>query len=129
MTGHGPEGAACSLGFTLIEVVGAILLFSVALLMVIQLSGSVGEQLERSAINVELVSLAAERLDSLEAADFSSLSVGTDADTLPVRGESYARIWTISEYNPILLRISVSLQPVDGSGPTFSTESYKAGSW
>ena len=125
-----PDGDhGCSHGFTLIEVVGAVLLFSVALLMVIQLSASVGEQLDRAAISVEIVSLARERMDSLESVAFDSLTVGADSDTMAVRGRSYSRAWSVSLYSPILKELSVSLSPVGGTGPSYSTASYKAGTW
>ena len=129
MSGRRPE-PPCVDGFTLIEVVGAVLLFSVALLMVIQLSGSMATQIERAAVSSEIVSLARARLDSLERLDFDSLTVGTAADTLTVRGFPYRRSSTISTYGPLLLEISVSLTPVTaGDGPSYSTESYKAGEW
>lgn len=129
MTSTSSKGS-CDPGFTLIEVIGAFLIFAVALLMVIQLSGSMGVQMENAAINAELVTLARERLDSLEAVDFDSLSPGQGSDTVSVRGRTYVRSWTVSQYGPLLLQIDVSLEPdsTDG-GPDFSASSFKADAW
>lgn len=107
-----------------------MLLFSVALLMVLQLSGSLATQIQHSAVNSELVSLARERLDSLERLPFDSLAPGTSTDTLTVQGVSYGRSSTIARYGPLLLEISVSMTPVTpGEGPTYSMESFKSGPW
>lgn len=107
-----------------------MLLFSVALLMVLQLSGSLAMQIQHSAVNSELVSLARERLDSLERLSFDSLDSGMSTETLTVQGVSYDRRTTVSIYGPLLREISVSMTPVTpGDGPTYSMESFKAGPW
>lgn len=107
-----------------------MLLFSVALIMVIELSGSMATQLERSAVSSEIVALARERLDSLERLEFDVLETGTETDTLAVQGLSYVRSSTVQSYGPLLLELSVSMTPADpGEGPTYSAESFKAGRW
>lgn len=129
MSRRGEGGARCAGGFTLIEVVGAVLLFSLALILAIQLSGSTGTQLERSAISTEIVTMAQERLDSLQLLPFDSLAPATSADTITVRGRRYVRSWTVARYSPILMELQVSLAPVDGVGPSFTAGSYRMGEW
>ena len=118
------------MGFTLIEVIGALVIFSLGVLMVIQLTTALGKQMQYSAKASELVVRTEERLDSLEALDFDSVTLGTTVDTLTVAGTSYARTVTISEYTSILYRIDVSLAPTPGgSGPSYSATSYLAATW
>jgi prepilin-type N-terminal cleavage/methylation domain-containing protein len=103
-------------GFTLIEVVGALLIFSVGVLMVIQVSS-------------EIVVLTNERLDSLEAAPLASISAGTVADTVSVRGLSYERLVTVTSITAVLARIDVSIAPVEGAGPSHAVTSYTSAAW
>ena len=64
-------------GFTLIEVIGALVIFSAGVLMVMSLTGTLSLRMERAAIRSELAVRGQERLDSLEILDYSALTVGT----------------------------------------------------
>jgi prepilin-type N-terminal cleavage/methylation domain-containing protein len=117
-------------GFTLIEVVGALVIFSLGVLMVIRLSTALERQMRYSATDSELVVRAEERLDSLEALDFDSLAAGTTTDTLTVQGTSYDRTVAVRLVTGVLYQIDVTLSPVSaGAGPTYSTTSYRAAIW
>lgn len=117
-------------GFTLIETIGALLIFTVALGMVIQLSGALGRQLENAAVSSQLVVLAEARLDSLRAVPFEALQAGTDLDTMSVLGRGYEREWTITEQSPLVVRIDVEVRPTEGElGPRYALQSYVAGGW
>jgi hypothetical protein len=99
-------------------------------LMVIQLTQGLAREMKYSAKASELVVRAGERLDSLEALDFDSLSAGTSADTLTVQGTGYARTVTVTSVTAILYQIDVTLSPtVSGGGPTYSATSYRAATW
>jgi len=121
--------SASRAGFTLIEVVGALLIFSVALGAVIQFSGALGRQLEYAAATAEITSLARQKVDSLEDVDFSGLSTGGSADQVSVQGRTYDRAWSVSVVHPLLYEIDVSVTPLSGSGPRVTLESYLTGSW
>lgn len=124
--GSGPSRG----GFTLIEVIGALLIFSVGVIMVLQLTGALTQQMEYAARSSELVARAQERLDSLEALPFDSITVGTRQDTLTVRGISYVRRATVTSVTGVLRRIDVSLAPQNvGEGPSYSATSYAATGW
>lgn len=117
-------------GFTLIEVIGALVIFSLGVLMVIQLTSALGRQMAYSAKASELVVRTEERLDSLEALDFDSISVGTTMDTLTVAGTRYGRTVGISLVTGILYQIDVTLAPLSGgSGPSYSATTYRAATW
>lgn len=119
-----------SRGFTLIEVIGALVIFSLGVLMVLQLSDALGDQMEYAATASEIAVKVQERLDSLEAEPFSSLSAGTGEDTMMVNGTSYTLTATISTVTALLYQIDVDMSPASGySGPTYSATSYSADSW
>lgn len=112
-------------GFTLIEVIGALLIFSVGVIMVLQLTGALSRQMEYAAKSSELVVRAQERLDSLEALPFDSITVGTRQDTLTVRGIRFIRRATITSVTALLRKIDVTVTPLTaGQGPSVSSTSY-----
>ena len=118
------------MGFTLIEVIGALVIFSLGVLMVIQLTTALGRQMQYSAKSSEVVVRAEERLDSLEALDFDSLNLGTTEDTLTLAGTRYGRSVTVSQVTGVLYKIEIELAPLaGGSGPSYSATSYRAATW
>lgn len=106
------------------------MIFSVGVLMVIQLSGALSAQMEYAAKSSELVVRGQERVDSLESVTFSSLAVGTVQQSITVRGVSYRLTATISTVTGVLKRIDVTLTPVTaGTGPSYALTSYAAAKW
>ncbi len=117
-------------GFTLIEVIGALVIFSLGVLMVLSLAGSLSRQMDWAAVTSELVVRAQERLDSLEALPFSSLTPGSTDETLRIRGDSYARTVSVSSVTALMVRLDVSITPMDGAdGPSYSVASYQVSAW
>lgn len=116
-------------GFTLIEVIGALVVFSVGVLMVVRLSTASGVQMRYAGVRSELAVRAAERIDSLEAEPFGGLTPGTDTDTLTVGGIVYTRAVTLTPVTPLLLQVDVDLAPLDGQGPLHSVRSYLSETW
>ena len=123
---RGPSPA----GFTLIEVIGALVIFSVGVLMVLSLAGSLSRQMDWAAVTSELVVRAQERLDSLEAEPYSSLTPGSSDETLRIRGDSYARTVSVTSVTGLMYRLDVSIAPMDGAdGPSYAVTSYQVSSW
>lgn len=116
-------------GFTLIEVIGALVIFSVGVLMIVQLSGALGTQMRYAGARSLLVVHANERLDSLEATPVASLVPGTTLDTLVLEGMEYERSVTVASVTPVLARIVVSIAPTGGTGPSVSITSYASEAW
>jgi prepilin-type N-terminal cleavage/methylation domain-containing protein len=116
-------------GFTLIEVTAALLVFSAGVLMMLGATRSLGQSLERSAINTLITADGQERMDSLVTASFTGLS-GSYADTLTYRGVQYRLTHAITVYSPLVKRIHVRIEPLSGGpGPSFDAVSYKADTW
>jgi len=114
----------------LIEVIGALVIFSVGVLMVIGLSRSLSSTMQYAAASSEIVVLANARLDSLQAEPFDSLTIGSTSDTLRVGGTTYRRVVSVTLVTALLKQIDVSLTPLDaGQHPGYSATSYMANSW
>lgn len=116
-------------GFTLIEVIGALVIFSVGILMVIQVSGALGTQLRYSGARSELAVFANERLDSLESLPLAALSSGTTVDTLTTQGLAYQSTIVVTTLTAVLARIDLSIVPITGQGPSHTVTSYSSAPW
>lgn len=116
-------------GFTLIEVMGAMVLFTGGVLMVMNLATSLGTQLRRSALITELSSVVKEQVDSLEAEGYAGLTVASTTATLSLRGTNYTLTRAITNYSPLVRQITVTLEPAQGSGPNRSYTTYVNTPW
>ena len=107
-----------------------MLIFSMGVLMVIQVSGALGTRMRYAGARSEIVVVANERLDSLAAVPFGSLAAGTTSATVAAEGMTFQSSVTVTTVTPILKRIDVSIAPVaGGSGPTHSVTGYASGGW
>jgi prepilin-type N-terminal cleavage/methylation domain-containing protein len=122
-------GRASVSGFTLIEVLGALVIFSLGVLMVIQVSGALGTQMRYAGTRSEIVVHAAQLLDSLAAEPFASIAVGTRLDTVVVQGAEYMRTLEVATVTPVLKQVEVVLEPLEPRGPSHSVTSYVSAAW
>lgn len=116
-------------GFTLIEVIGALVIFSVGILMVMQIGAALTTQMRYAGTRSQLVVLANERLDSIEAMPFDSVDAGVVQDTVAVQGWSYRRTITVTALTPVLARVEIELVRVDDAGPSHAVTSYTSAVW
>lgn len=116
-------------GFTLIEVLGALVIFSVGVLMTLNLADTMGDQLELAAVRSEMVARARTTLDSLEAIGYADLTLTSVSRDFTFGGVAYEETWTVSRYSPLLLEVEVEMEPESGSGPEHSLTSYVFGEW
>ena len=116
-------------GFTLIEVIGALVIFSIGVLAVIGLGGTLTLQMERSALRSELALVGQERLDSLELVDYTNLTVGTTTSSTSIRGETYTWSVTVSDSTALIRHVAVTGIPSSGSGPSFSGSAFVDRPW
>lgn len=119
-------------GFTLIEVVAALLIFAAGVLAIVNLAGSLAGQVEGAALRSEVVSMAQERIEELERLPYDSLLVGlgTGTRSLTIQGQSYTRTTVISFFNPRTVSLEVTVAPdAGGSGPSQTLISYAYEAW
>lgn len=116
-------------GFTLIEVIAALVIFSVGILMVMQVGGALSTQMRYAGTRSQIVVLANAQLDSIESMPFDSLTVGTVRDTVTVQGWSYERTLVVTSITAVLARVEVQLARVDSLGPRHAVTSFTSAVW
>ncbi len=116
-------------GFTLIEVMGALVVFSLGVLSVVQITGVLSALLERAGLRSEIVVVGQARLDSLELIPYASLTLGATVDTLELRGTEFVCTTTITQPSLLLRQIDFSLVPGTPPGPSFSGSTYVQLDW
>lgn len=119
-------------GFTLIEVVAALLIFAAGVLGAVNLAGALARQVEESALRSEVVAVAQERIEELERLPYDSLvvGVGTGTQSLTIQGLSYTRTTVISLFNPRTVSLEVTVAPdADPAAPTQTLISYAYEAW
>ena len=116
-------------GFTLIEVIGALVIFSMGVLAVVRLAGTLSVQMERASLRSELAFVGQERLDSLELVDYAALTLGTTTSSSSIRGETYDWSVTVSDSTALILHVEVTGIPQSGSGPSFSGSAFVDRDW
>lgn len=113
-------------GFTLIEVMGALVVLAAGVLIVLQITGSLAAQMENSATRSHVVRVGQERLDSLEALPFASLVTGTTTESIQIRGQPFVREVEITQEDILHITVEVSVEPETPPGPTFEATAYVA---
>ncbi len=116
-------------GFTLIEVIGALVIFSIGVLAVIGLGGTLTLQMERAALRSEIALVGQERLDSLELVDYTALTLGTTTSSTSIRGEAYTWSLTVSDSTAVIRHVALSGVPSSGSGPSFRGSAFVNRDW
>jgi len=130
-----PEGSGGKQGgFTLIEVVAALLIFAAGVLAAANLARGLADQVRNAGIRSEVVTAAQERIEQLERLPYDSLlvGVGTGTQSLQIQGLPYTRTTVIS-YPPFgsrILSMRVTVAP-DGSvsAPSQTLISYQYDPW
>lgn len=97
-------------GFTLVEVMVALVILATGALAVTQLSLSVAILMQRSTAKTELITHAENRLEAVQSLDYDSIRAGVTEDTVSVRGKPYVRRITITEPNSRMREIRVDLR-------------------
>ena len=96
-------------GFTLVEVMVALVILATGALALTHLSLSVAMLMQQSTAKTELIALAENRLESVQARDYADIDPGIEEDTVSVRGKQYIRRITITAPNARMREIAVDL--------------------
>lgn len=112
-----PTGGECpggGAGFTVVEVLVALVVLSAGMIGVAGMTASVAEQTRRSAWKTEQALVAQQVVDSIRQAGFASAASG--ADTLPTGGRQWVASWRVSRPSVGLKRVDVRLERHGGLG-------------
>ena len=124
-----PRASRAAAGFTLIEVIGALVILSVALLLTTGLTASLTVQMRQATLMSELVATAQVRLDSLAVLSYSQVPLGVTVDTLELLGTSYVFTQEVVLHSSWLREVRVSLDPQVPPGPDFDFVTYVRPPW
>jgi prepilin-type N-terminal cleavage/methylation domain-containing protein len=116
-------------GFTLIEVLGAMVIFSVGVLMIMSMTTSLSSRFRSNTLRTNIAIVGQVRLDSIAALQYDSVAVGSAVDTLTISNETYTCTMTITQTDPVSRTVQVSLDPLDGTGPRFDGTVYVVRVW
>lgn len=117
--------AACREGFTLIEVIAALVVFAIGVLFTTSLTTALSIQVRDSALRSQVVAEAQQTLDSLSVLPWASLDVGTATDSIRIQGMEYARSIVVAPDAglPRVRTVEVGLVPSVPGGPGFHLSS------
>ncbi len=105
------------------------MIFSLGVLMVMSLTGTLSLRMETAAIRSEISVMGQERLDSLEVIDHDALPVGFTWAVTEVRGSAYYWVITVADSTALARHAKVWLLPSSGSGPSFTGATFVTKSW
>jgi prepilin-type N-terminal cleavage/methylation domain-containing protein len=117
--------ASCRGGFTLIEVIAALVVFAIGVLFTTSLTTALSIQIRDSALRSQVVAEAQQTLDSLIVLPWASLDVGTETHAIQIQGVAYVRSIVVAPdaVLPRLRTIEVGMEPSSQGGPAFKVSS------
>jgi prepilin-type N-terminal cleavage/methylation domain-containing protein len=116
-------------GFTLIEVMGALLILSVGMVAAVRLTTASTERLEYVDRKAMAVRIAGEKVDSLTVAPYAALPPRIWSDTVSRGGDKWLVRYVITQWSTRVRKLEVNAQLVGdtlASGPIFS---YRPDAW
>jgi prepilin-type N-terminal cleavage/methylation domain-containing protein len=126
-----PDGRAtpARAGFTLIEVMGALLILSVAMASALRLATSSTSRLNYVDHRAVAVRVAVERGDSLGALPYASLSPRTWADTVTEASEKWLVRCVVSQWSARVRKVEVRADLVGDTVSSGPLVSFLADTW
>jgi prepilin-type N-terminal cleavage/methylation domain-containing protein len=124
MTSRSVTPSAPRAGFTLIEVIAALVIFAGGVLAVTRISVSLSERLRYAGLRSEVAFETQQLLDSLSAVDYDSVSIGSWVDSLSIQGLTYLSTVTVTQTGVRVRGIQVTTSPASGRGVTFTGTTY-----
>lgn len=117
------------IGFTLIEVTAALVIFAAGVLMTASLAGSLSVQVRKSGLRAGVVASTQEKMEAMERLDYDSFSVGSTVETVTIQGREYERTTVVTAYGTRTRSVEVTVEPVDSDEPSHSLLSYTYDPW
>jgi prepilin-type N-terminal cleavage/methylation domain-containing protein len=116
-------------GFTLIEVIAALVVFSAGVLMVLGLTGVLSQQLNLAGLRSRVAVVVQERLDSMRLVPYDSLTLGTVSDTVMLQGRTFNRTLRVFQTTPLVREVEITVVGADGSGPRMTSSTFVLRPW
>jgi prepilin-type N-terminal cleavage/methylation domain-containing protein len=116
-------------GFTLIEVIAALVVFSLGVLMVLGLTGILTRQLNEAGLQSRVGMVVQERLDSLRLVPYDSLSLEIESDTILLQGRVFRRTSRVLQTTPLVRELEVTVEGADGRGPRMTSSAFVLRPW
>lgn len=113
----------------MIEVMGAMVIFSVGVLMILSMTTSLAARFQSNTLRTNLAIVGQGKLDSIAVLDYDSVSVGEATHQFVLNNQAYTCTMTTSQPDPVSRMVQVSLDPTDGTGPVFDGTVYVARVW
>lgn len=129
MSSPAPIARCRSAGFTLIEVMGALLILSVGMVSALRLATASTSRLNYVDHKAAAVRIASERIDSLAAVPYSGLPPRVWADTVQRGAQKWVNRYTVTQWSTRVRKLEVTtllLGDTLSSGPlaTYLTDSW-----
>jgi prepilin-type N-terminal cleavage/methylation domain-containing protein len=118
-----------SAGFSLIEVMGALLILSVGMVSAVRLASLSMARLRYVDHKAEAVRLAGERLDSLTSLSYGTLAPATWADTVTRGDDRWLVSQTVSQWSTRVRRLQVAAVLVGDTVSSGTITAYLADTW
>jgi prepilin-type N-terminal cleavage/methylation domain-containing protein len=129
LRGSSLSGSRARHGFTLIEVIAALVIFSTGVILAASLSRALTTQLSHSTLRSEVAALGRQTLDSLAMVPYEELVPGSGSDSPELSSRTFTREWTVIQDGPRARRIEVEIVPPLAGGPSFAGTTYAVEPW
>jgi prepilin-type N-terminal cleavage/methylation domain-containing protein len=118
-------------GFTLIEVMGALVIFAAGVLLATSLTSALSVQLRNATVRSEATLIGQALMDSLSAhATYGGVAAGASGSaTLSILDRSYSRSWTAAQFGPRTRQVVVTVTSSFEGAPSFSGTIYLMEAW
>ena len=115
-------------GFTLIEVMAALVVFSIGVLLTVGLTTQLSRQMQRASLRSEIVVIAQQLMDSLMHTPYDSLVVLSTSGTVQIQGRQYVQTVHVQQID-LMREVTVSLVPETPPGPDYQLVTFVPRPW
>jgi len=117
-------------GFTLIEVIGALVIFSGGVLVALSLSRALSSQMSHATLRSEVTTLGRQALDSISLLPYDSVVPGSPSTDSPqLSGRTFTRTIEVSQDGVRTRRVEVTVESPLAGGPAFTGTGFVVQTW
>lgn len=117
-------------GFTLIEVIGALVIFSGGVLVALSLSRALTNQMSHATLRSEVTALGRQTLDSISLLSYDSVVPGAPTTDGPaLSGRTFTRTIEVSQEGVRTRRVVVTVEAPLAGGPSFTGTGFVVQPW